>query len=112
MRGQSRCRGEILGEAILDDKRAQERLHDALVLERNSLRRQSLEHPDGWGIASWHDGGPPQVARGLGAAHLDPEFERISSAVQARTVARRSRASSTRSAGATSVRFKKLSSME
>jgi glutamine amidotransferase len=65
---------------------ASERVHDALVLERNSLRRQSLEHPDGWGIASWHDGGPPQVARGLGAAHLDPEFERISSAVQARTV--------------------------
>ncbi len=65
---------------------ASERVHDALVLERNSLRRQSLEHPDGWGIASWQDGGPPQVARGLGAAHLDPEFERVSSAVQARTV--------------------------
>ncbi len=65
---------------------ASERVHDALVLERNSLRQQSLEHPDGWGIASWQDGGLPQVARGLGAAHLDPEFERVSSAVQARTV--------------------------
>src|SRR5262249_21731175 len=65
---------------------ASERVHDALVLERNSLRRQSLEHPDGWGIASWHDSGLPQIARGLGAAHLDPEFERVSSAVQARTV--------------------------
>jgi len=65
---------------------ASERVHDALVLERNSLRRQSLEHPDGWGIASWEDGGLPQVARGLGAAHLDPEFERVSSAVKARTV--------------------------
>jgi glutamine amidotransferase len=65
---------------------ASERVHDALVLERNSLRRQSLEHPDGWGIASWQDCGLPQVARGLGAAHLDPEFERVSSAVQARTV--------------------------
>jgi predicted glutamine amidotransferase len=65
---------------------ASERVHDALVLERNSLRRQSLEHPDGWGIASWQDGGYPQVARGLGAAHLDPEFERVSSAVEARTV--------------------------
>jgi predicted glutamine amidotransferase len=63
-----------------------ERVHDALVLERNSLRRQSLEHPDGWGIASWQDGELPEIARGLGAAHLDPEFERISSAVQARTV--------------------------
>src|SRR5262249_51424481 len=63
-----------------------ERVHDALVTERNSLRRQSLEHPDGWGIASWGETGLPQVARGLGAAHLDPEFERISSAVQARTV--------------------------
>jgi glutamine amidotransferase len=65
---------------------ASERVHDALVLERNSLRRQSLEHPDGWGIASWQDSGVPLVARGLGAAHLDPEFERVSSAVQARTV--------------------------
>jgi glutamine amidotransferase len=65
---------------------ASERVHDALVLERNSLRRQSLEHPDGWGIASWQDSGLPLVARGLGAAHLDPEFERVSSAVQARTV--------------------------
>jgi len=65
---------------------ASERVHDALVLERNSLRQQSLEHPDGWGIASWQEGGFPQVARGLGAAHLDPEFERVSSAVQARTV--------------------------
>jgi len=63
-----------------------ERVHDALVTERNSLRRQSLEHPDGWGIASWGESGLPEVARGLGAAHLDPEFERISSAVQARTV--------------------------
>jgi len=63
-----------------------ERVHDALVLERNSLRQQSLEHPDGWGIACWQEEGPPDVARGLGAAHLDPEFERISSAVQARTV--------------------------
>ena len=65
---------------------ASERVHDALVLERNSLRRQSLEHPDGWGIASWQDSGLPEVVRGLGAAHLDPEFERVSSAVQARTV--------------------------
>ena len=63
-----------------------ERVHDALVLERNSLRRQSLEHPDGWGIASWQESGLPEVVRGLGAAHLDPEFERVSSAVQARTV--------------------------
>jgi glutamine amidotransferase len=39
---------------------ASERVHDALVLERNSLRRQSLEHPDGWGIASWQDGGLPR----------------------------------------------------
>jgi len=65
---------------------ASERVHDALVLERNSLLRQSLEHPDGWGIASWQDGSLPDVVRGLGAAHLDPEFERVSSGVQARTV--------------------------
>ena len=50
-----------------------EHVHDALVTEQNSLRRQSLEHPDGWGIASWGESGFPEVARGLGAAHLDPE---------------------------------------
>ncbi len=61
-------------------------VHGALVEERNSLRRQSLENPDGWGIANYGEEPLPQVARGLGAAHLDPDFERVSSRLSARTV--------------------------
>jgi len=63
-----------------------ETVHAPLVAERNSLRRQSLEHPDGWGIAAYVKGPLPEVAHGLGAAHLDPEFERVSGLLQARAV--------------------------
>lgn len=65
---------------------AHEPVHAALVSERNSLRRQSVEHPDGWGIAAYVRGPLPEVAHGLGAAHLDPEFERVSGLLQARAV--------------------------
>lgn len=61
-------------------------VHRSLVLERNSLLAQSREHKDGWGIASYHGGAVPQVARGLGAAHADPDFERVSSLVSSHTV--------------------------
>jgi predicted glutamine amidotransferase len=64
----------------------QEAVHAPLVAERNSLRRQSLEHPDGWGIAAYARGPLPEVAHGLGAAHLDPEFERVSGMLQARAL--------------------------
>ena len=63
-----------------------EPVHAPLVAERNSLRRQSIEHPDGWGIAAYVGGPLPEVAHGLGAAHLDPEFERVSGLLQARAV--------------------------
>jgi glutamine amidotransferase len=62
------------------------RVHHALVVEKNSLRVQSVEHKDGWGIASYDAGLFPEVARGLGPAHLDPEFERVSSLVSSHTV--------------------------
>lgn len=65
---------------------AHESVHAPLVAERNSLRRQSIEHPDGWGIAAYIRGPLPEVAHGLGAAHLDPEFERVSGLLQARAV--------------------------
>lgn len=65
---------------------AHEPVHAPLVAERNSLRRQSLEHPDGWGIAAYVRGTLPEVAHGLGPAHLDPEFERVSGMLQARAV--------------------------
>jgi predicted glutamine amidotransferase len=65
---------------------AHEPVHSQLVAERNSLRRQSVEHPDGWGIAAYVRGPLPEVAHGLGPAHLDPEFERVSGLLQARAV--------------------------
>jgi glutamine amidotransferase len=60
-------------------------VHPELVTERNSLRAQSVEHRDGWGIA-YYDNGTPVVAHGLGPAHQDPEFERVSAMVSASTV--------------------------
>ncbi|MGQ0506855.1 MAG: class II glutamine amidotransferase [Myxococcaceae bacterium] len=62
------------------------KVHDSLVLERNSLRVQSRKHKDGWGIASYVRDGTPEVAHGLGPAHADPEFERVSGLLTANTV--------------------------
>jgi glutamine amidotransferase len=61
-------------------------VHPSLVTEKNSLLRQSKEHKDGWGIASYEEGEHPLVAHGLGPAYCDPDFERVSSRVSARTV--------------------------
>jgi predicted glutamine amidotransferase len=61
-------------------------VHRSLLTEKNSLRQQSLEHKDGWGIASYGEASLPQVAHGLGAAHADPDFERVSALVASRTV--------------------------
>ncbi|MCI0574401.1 MAG: class II glutamine amidotransferase [Myxococcaceae bacterium] len=61
-------------------------VHRALVTETNSLLAQSREHPDGWGIASYHGAPVPHVVHGLGAAHIDPEFERVSRLLSSHTV--------------------------
>ena len=61
-------------------------VHPALVSERNSLCVQSIEHRDGWGIAHYDSRGEPQVARGLGPALGDPDFERVSAGLTALTV--------------------------
>lgn len=61
-------------------------VHQSLVREANSLRVQSREHKDGWGIASYGDGELPHAARGLGPAHADPEFERVSALVASHAV--------------------------
>ncbi len=61
-------------------------VHPALVTEKNSLLIQSREHKDGWGIAAYGADPHPQVAHGVGAAHSDPDFHRVSSLVSARTV--------------------------
>src|ERR687888_24333 len=62
------------------------RVHEDLVCEKNSLRAQSVEHKDGWGIASYVDSALPEVAHGVGPAHLDPEFERVSNLLSSRAV--------------------------
>lgn len=61
-------------------------VHPSLVTEKNSLLHQSKEHKDGWGIAAYETGDSPSVAHGLGPAHCDPDFERVSSQVSSRTV--------------------------
>lgn len=62
------------------------KVHPSLVLEKNSLLAQSHEHKDGWGIAYYAAGPLPEVAHGLGAAHEDPEFDRVSSLVNSHAV--------------------------
>lgn len=61
-------------------------VHRSLVLEKNSLRAQSVEHKDGWGIAYYNRRPDPEVAFGLGPAYQDPDFERVSSLVTSNAV--------------------------
>ncbi|HYI02504.1 class II glutamine amidotransferase [Hyalangium sp.] len=61
-------------------------VHPALVTERNSLVIQSREHKDGWGIAAYGVESQPKVAHGVGPAHSDPDFHRVSSLVSSHTV--------------------------
>jgi glutamine amidotransferase len=61
-------------------------VHPALVTEKNSLLIQSRVHKDGWGIAAYGVEPLPLVAHGVGPAHSDPDFERVSSRVSSHTV--------------------------
>ena len=61
-------------------------VHPSLVTEKNSLLIQSREHKDGWGIAAYGVEPTPVVAHGVGPAHSDPDFERVSSRVSSHTV--------------------------
>ncbi|WP_224360927.1 class II glutamine amidotransferase [Hyalangium versicolor] len=61
-------------------------VHTALVTEKNSLVIQSREHKDGWGIAAYGAEIRPTVAHGVGPAHSDPDFHRVSSLVSSHTV--------------------------
>jgi glutamine amidotransferase len=61
-------------------------VHPALVTEKNSLVIQSKEHKDGWGIAAYGVEPRPSVAHGVGPAHSDPDFHRVSSLVSSHTV--------------------------
>lgn len=61
-------------------------VHPALVTEKNSLVIQSREHKDGWGIAAYGTEQRPTAAHGVGPAHSDPDFHRLSSMVSSHTV--------------------------
>jgi len=61
-------------------------VHRHLVGEDNSLRVQSHEHKDGWGIAHYSKKRVPLIQHGLQPAHLDPAFESASQAVSSRAV--------------------------
>jgi glutamine amidotransferase len=60
-------------------------VHRSLLLETNALQQQSLDHPDGWGLA-YYVGGQPQVARGLASAYHDKDFENLCEFVSSQTV--------------------------
>lgn len=64
---------------------APSQVHRALVVESNALRRQSEEHPDGWGIA-FYTSDRPVIARGVDAAFCDADFERLARRVESDTV--------------------------
>jgi len=61
-------------------------VHEHLVGEANSLKAQSHEHKDGWGIAHYQKARVPRVHHGLQPAHADPDFESASSTVSSRAV--------------------------
>ncbi|MBM4380894.1 MAG: class II glutamine amidotransferase [Deltaproteobacteria bacterium] len=62
------------------------RVHAALVSEANCLKKQSHEHPDGWGVAAWGTDGQPALSFSLSPAHADEAFDRVATGLYAKTV--------------------------
>lgn len=60
-------------------------VHRSLVAADNALGRQSVEHPDGWGVAYYVDG-TPHVTRSPAHALSDALFHRVSGVVSSETV--------------------------
>lgn len=60
-------------------------VHRSLVAADNALGRQSVEHPDGWGVAYYVDGAP-HVTRSPSHALSDALFHRVSGVVSSETV--------------------------
>ncbi len=59
--------------------------HHPLLLADNALMRQSVEHPDGWGLA-YYTQGVPHVLKSLGRAQDSKDFERLSRNIVADTM--------------------------
>lgn len=60
-------------------------VHRSLVAADNALGRQSVKHPDGWGVAYYVDGAP-HVTRSPSHALSDALFHRVSGVVSSETV--------------------------
>jgi glutamine amidotransferase len=60
-------------------------VHRSLVAADNALGRQSVAHPDGWGVAYYVDGAP-HVTRSPAHALSDALFHRVSGVVSSETV--------------------------
>lgn len=60
-------------------------VHRSLVAAENALGRQSVEHPDGWGVAHYVDGSP-HVTKSPSHALSDALFHRVSGVVASETV--------------------------
>lgn len=60
-------------------------LYRFLIGGDNSFAVQSLEHPDGWGIA-YHQGGEPSLVKSVLPAITDELFEEVAFAVTTRSV--------------------------
>jgi glutamine amidotransferase len=60
-------------------------VHRSLVAAENALGRQSVQHPDGWGVAYYVDGSP-HVTKSPSHALSDALFHRVSGVVSSETV--------------------------
>lgn len=60
-------------------------VHRSLVAAENALGRQSVGHPDGWGVAYYVDGSP-HVTKSPAHALSDALFHRVSGVVSSETV--------------------------
>jgi len=60
-------------------------VHRSLLSAENALRTQSIENPDGWGVA-YYVGGCPQLIRSEGQALHDHIFEKVAAIASSQSV--------------------------
>lgn len=60
-------------------------VHRSLIAADNALAKQSLRHPDGWGVAYYAEGSP-HVTKSAATAMDDALFRRVSGVVSSETV--------------------------
>lgn len=63
----------------------QSQVHSSLVHAENALQGQSIEHPDGWGVA-YYQAGAPHIIKSKESALDDHLFKRVSGIVSSQTV--------------------------